>query len=566
MNNHINGSMPGSQTHVQHRNRRSHHGSISNKHPQSDNGALPMPVGGQRPHGVNENGNGMLGAARSPPKNKNTSHVPCKFYLSGQCQAGRMCPFSHDLESTTRPAPCKYFAKGHCKFGAKCALLHITPDGTVVNRRHYPPAPFPANGQSNGYGPPPEMLSLQAQGLDPQSIADPAHEFGFPFSNGQDMPHFDYTNASPTYGSPPQDHSATSPPRKGLSVLDAPLPNSFDSNGISLAARHGPFAASVPSRFGIDSPPSSVPRKNHLGNHALQELHNSAFGDSTLDSMLAGASPPSGDELLTFPKRSLYSERLRASRQVFSASVGTRMPPQQFEYSDDEGDLDQEENLLPASLRDLIPESRSRRASRAAMNDESPASFLAAQRRTLSSNTTPQESKVGSPSFSSSPSRYSGMFAQRSASSDFVGSPLRNSGFPSALSSSATQLSELGLAVNSPPRQASMSMLTQGLQRTRIDQARSQVNGTSHTSAPVRQIPNASNGRTSLDRAISSTSIGRERIDEEQELFDMDEIGSSSRPQSSSASQAGISIGSRLYGSNGREETNHGAIGSQRSK
>lgn len=476
-----------------------------------------------------------------------------------------MCPFSHDLESTTRPAPCKYFAKGHCKFGTKCALLHITPDGIVVNRRQYQPAPFPANPQPNGYPPPPGLLSLQAQGLDTQTNGDASHEFGFPFTNGHEMPHFDYTNASPTYGSSPHEHQATSPPRKGLSVLDAPLPNSFDSNGISLAARHGPFAASVPSRFGIESASSSAPHKSHFGNHALQELHSSAFGDSTLDSMLAGSSPPSGDELLTFPKRSLYSERLRASRQVFSASFGARMPAPQFEYSDEEGDIDQEENLLPASLRDLIPEGRSRRESRAAREDESPASFLAAQRRTLSSTTTtPQESKVGSPSFSSSPSRYSGMFAQRSATSDFVGSPLRNAGFPGALSTSATQSSELGLGLGSSPRQASMSMLTQGLQRTVLDQTRSQVNG--NVSTPSRSLSNGSNTRTNLDRAISSTSINRERIDEEQELFDMDEVGALSRPQSSGTGQAAASIGSRLYGANGRSEHSHGVIGSQRTK
>lgn len=488
-----------------------------------------------------------------------TSHVPCKFYLQGQCQAGRMCPFSHDIESTTRPTPCKYFAKGHCKFGAKCALLHITPDGVVVNRRPFQPQPFQGHGpmQPSAYGAPmpPGLLSLQAQGFDTRPGDMSPDDCGLPYRNGNDMPQMG--NMSPTYGSPPQHDTGFVTPRKGLSVLDAPLPNSFDSNGISVAARNGPFAASVPSRFGVDSPPSSMPRNSAFGNAALQELHSSAFGNGTLDSMIAG-SPPSGSELtLTFPKRSLYSERLRASRLIYSASVGTQPPPQAFEYSDDEGDTDQEESLLPASLRDLIPEGRSRRESRAARDDDTPASFLAAQRRTLSSNTTPQESKVGSPTISSSPSRYSGMFAQRSASSDFIGSPLRNAGFPSALSSSATQNS--GDFLGSPPRQASLSMLTQELQRTKLDQSKLYGPGQSRT------LSNGTGPRTSLDRAVSSTSINRERIDEEQELFDMDEIGAS-RPQSSGNLQASSSIGSRLYGLNGRSEANHGAIGSQRSK
>lgn len=40
-----------------------------------------------------------------------TSHVPCKFYPYGTCQAGAACQFSHDLDPTTQNAPCKYFTK-----------------------------------------------------------------------------------------------------------------------------------------------------------------------------------------------------------------------------------------------------------------------------------------------------------------------------------------------------------------------------------------------------------------------------------------------------------------------
>ncbi|ESU14187.1 hypothetical protein FGSG_07864 [Fusarium graminearum PH-1] len=44
---------------------------------------------------------------RSPP---NTSHVPCKFFRQGACQAGNACPFSHDLSNAAENV-CKYFAK-----------------------------------------------------------------------------------------------------------------------------------------------------------------------------------------------------------------------------------------------------------------------------------------------------------------------------------------------------------------------------------------------------------------------------------------------------------------------
>lgn len=544
-----------------------------------------MPVG-QRPppHQMTPGDMSMLDAARSPPKQKNesdiaagpgggkkgrgglskradTSHVPCKFYLQGQCQAGRMCPFSHDLESTTRPAPCKYFAKGHCKFGTKCALLHITPDGIVMNNKRYSQAPQYAQAQPGpgAYGqPPPGLLSMQALEQRPNGDmpGDMSH-YQYEGRNGYDMPQFDYTSASPKYGSPLQNDRlalGSSPHQKGLSVLDAPLPNSFDSNGVSMAQRGGPMAASVPSRFGFESPPSSLPRKA-FGNTALQDLHHSAFGGrGTLDSVLAGSSPPSGgDEPLSFPKRPLHSHNLRTSRPLMSSSVGTGLPTKAFEYSDDEDDgetdTDREEDLLPASLHDLIPGSRNRRESRQA---ENPASFLAAQRRTLSTTATPGDSKSGSPSFSSSPSRYTSMFApQRSNSSDFIGSPLRNDGFgalPGPPQSQRPSLApEHALSPGlSSPRQASMSMLTQELQRTNLNAARAASSSTvttagsaSFTSAPSvpasaaapgtpRAATSTSNKRLSIDRALSNASVGRERIDEEQELFDMDEISGKS--------------------------------------
>lgn len=538
--------------------------------PAARNGAMPI-AASQRPLPQGMSGTGEVagfapvGMPRSPPKNKSestnagdgrghswlryhadTQHVPCKFFLQGQCQAGRMCPFSHDLESTTRPAPCKYFAKGGCKFGRKCALLHITPDGTVVNRM--PPPSFqqapPFSGAQAQAGapyapPPPGLLSMQAQGLEQRPTGEVMQDFEhyqYGARNGYDQQQFDmtFTSPSPKYGSSPHhDRLGVSPPQKGLSVLDAPLPNSFDSNGISMAARNGPFAASMPSRFGIESPPSSLPRKSQLGNTALRDLHSSAFGDRGMDGMLAsmGSSPPSGaDEPLTFPKRPLHSDRLQASRQMVSASLGTRLPTTSFEYSDDEdGDIDREEDLLPASLRDLIPEGRSRRESRSRAEDETPAGFLSAARRTLSGHGTPQDSKVCS--LGASPSRYNGMFVRPQTSKTetdgygHIGSPLRNSGFAFASAPKPTN-GELSPSVSSPPRQASMSVLTQELQRTKLDAARSQaqtiVGATSHPGS-VRIMSNGSNGRRSLDRGVSSTSVGK--IDEEQDLFDMDEVG-----------------------------------------
>ncbi|CZT25759.1 uncharacterized protein RCC_11428 [Ramularia collo-cygni] len=505
----------------------------------------PLPVGGgngQRPFGP-----GMAHrTAASPPKNKNTQHVPCKFFLQGQCQAGGMCPFSHDVESSTRPAPCKYFAKGGCKFGRKCALLHITPDGTVVNR-HYPGPPqylagAPPHPPPGAYGqpPPPGLLSMQAQGLEqrPNGDGPPHHDldsYQYGPRNGYDAPQIDmtYTSASPKFGSPNvNDRIATSPPQKGLSVLDAPLPNSFDSNGISWAAKHGPFAASVPSKFDFDSPPSSVPRQPRLGNTALRELHSSAFGDRGMGHVLAnmGSSPPSGtDEPLKFEKRPLHSDRLRASRTLMSSSLGARyVPPFEYSDEDDGGDTDREEDLLPSSLHDLIPDSRSRRESRSRASEsmEGPASFLAQSRRTISGHGTPSENKMSS-SLSSSPSRYTNVFSARGQLSGLghVGSPLRDSSFPTSHPAFSTSNGELSPSISSPSRQASMSMLTQGLQRTKIETARSTPGsgpGSQQPGAPTRTLSNGSTGRASIDRNVSSNSVSQRIEEEKEEIFDMD--------------------------------------------
>ncbi|SCU95192.1 LANO_0E09604g1_1 [Lachancea nothofagi CBS 11611] len=65
---------------------------------------------------------------------KNYSHVPCRFFRQGTCQAGESCPFSHSLNLLAADAtPCKYFERGHCRFGTKCANAHILANGTRVN-------------------------------------------------------------------------------------------------------------------------------------------------------------------------------------------------------------------------------------------------------------------------------------------------------------------------------------------------------------------------------------------------------------------------------------------------
>jgi hypothetical protein len=62
-------------------------------------------------NGHSRNPSGFDMAARSPPNQSNTKHVPCKFFRQGACQAGPACPFLHSTDAAIDYAPCKYFTK-----------------------------------------------------------------------------------------------------------------------------------------------------------------------------------------------------------------------------------------------------------------------------------------------------------------------------------------------------------------------------------------------------------------------------------------------------------------------
>jgi hypothetical protein len=144
-----------------HANGRQHHARLSaefrapptqsqapNGNHGTSNGHGPMNVPPPRGPNNNNNNNGGsnghaqgFGGARSPPSQKNSellpysvkgwllrsrstrtarwtnrrriaaSHVPCKFFRQGTCQAGAACPFLHGELSQ----PCKYFQKVWCR-------------------------------------------------------------------------------------------------------------------------------------------------------------------------------------------------------------------------------------------------------------------------------------------------------------------------------------------------------------------------------------------------------------------------------------------------------------------
>ncbi|KAI9816565.1 MAG: hypothetical protein M1827_001697 [Pycnora praestabilis] len=532
------------------------------------NNALPVPSAPQ-----NHNGNGqprnmtMIGGVagfegpRSPPGNKNTSHVPCKFFRQGACQAGKACPFLHTIDTTFDVTPCKYFAKGNCKFGAKCALAHVLPDGRRVNRPH----PGMGGGHLNlgGRVNPPvyhnqdsalaNSLLLQQANKAPISFSQQYHfssQDDFPPITSQQNANFDSLPTIDTglgsshpgskYGSPRDDiRSPLSPLQQGLSTLDAPLPASFDSQGISWMARHGPVAASVPSKFGLDSPPPSLSHKVGPPSDALKNLHDSAFGnDSRSNGLNQTSSPPPGIDEYYSP-RTMHSQRVPKPK-IMSASLPRAAAS---------GDWDEdwfEEDFIPNSLHELLtPQEKMRRFSRTEEDPSNP-------RQSLSGFGTPGESssKVGSPS-TSSPSRFGALFARQQSRRDddtsfpitgfgHVGSPLRNSSLHPGASPNLRAVSRPTSGDVSPffatsPRQFSMSMISQQLQRTRLSRAESSESGIGlhpgFAAAAHRHSVGGGGGSAMgvpngrLDRAVSSSSIGNSRIDEEQGdfVFSMEE-------------------------------------------
>lgn len=335
---------------------------------------------------------------------------------------------------------------------------------------------------------------------------------------------------------------------KGLSILDAPLPSSFDSNGVSYYARQGPIASSVPTKFGLESPPGSVgAARDGRTSEALKSLHSSAFGDDTRDRFNGIPSSPPSEEY--FGKRAMHSHRFAKSK-VLSASLPKAVD------QDWEAGFTFEEDYLPDTLKDLMtPQEKARRGSRNADEEG---------RLTHSETGTPNNetaSKFGSPS-NASPSRWGPLFqrhqqqkeeeekaaASRASAFGHVGSPLRNSSLHPGASPSSRPIARAGASgdsspfIASPPRQSTMSIISQQLQRTRLSRAESGGSDPGlHAVAAARASsnPNGSSAtRTGLtgERQMSSSSIGNggsgrftTPIGEEQEeqgefVFNMDDM------------------------------------------
>ncbi|KAG5920691.1 hypothetical protein E4U53_003885 [Claviceps sorghi] len=439
---------------------------------------------------------------RSPP---NTSHVPCKFFRQGACQAGNACPFSHDLGAASETV-CKYFAKGNCKFGPKCANIHILPDGRRINYgkngvtigtttvnltgRPSPNPASPTSASSTIYQQSSaSALTSSLYGVDQSGYANAfggddrslSHNLGRQSNPENGLLSFDSPYAPSNYGSPRDDDATRlgfglSPVNgKGISILDAPLPASFDSNGISNAARFpaAPWPSSVPSKFGLESPtPSLSSAKDSRTSEALKLLHNSAFGSSEHFVPHAAGSPPNlpaaiGDEY--FGKRAMHSFRYAKPRMLSSSMPKTSSVDRDWEAEfafDDDNLL---ENYVPENLQELLtPAEKARRGSLRADDV-----------------VTDGITKYGSP-IGTSPSRWGSLFQRQKEEEDaaraarcvgsafgHVGSPLRRSTLAQEMGDDHDDHKSTGVSGSRPSgsRSAgeSMSALSLQLQRSRLD-------------------------------------------------------------------------------------------------
>ena len=344
------------------------------------------------------------------------------------------------------------------------------------------------------------------------------------------------SNPGSMYGSPVDDlRLPISPVGHRLSALDAPLPASFDSNGISNYAKFGAMASSVPAKFGMDSPPASSPQRSAYHGEAFRTARNPAFGSTTRNGSNLGSSPPAvADESINH--RLMHSQNVSRPR-MFSASVPRTSMAEEWD--------DQYDSLLPGALHDelLTPEEKRRRHSRAEL-DPGVGGESSSALKIPSGNS----SKVGSP-LGSSPSRFSALFAKQrekekkeqengaisSSGIGHVGSPLRETVLPGDALGSSPSSRPLGFAWtpeeqfaarSAPSRNTPTSMLSQQLGKMYLPRAdsseaaggRLQVGSARNVSAPL--------GR--FERTISSPGLTSTRIDEEQTdlVFSMDDEGS----------------------------------------
>lgn len=310
--------------------------------------------------------------------NKNLSHVPCKFYRQGNCQAGSSCPFSHNLDGTLAAdkLPCKYFQKGNCKFGLKCALAHYLPDGTKVNQKGLLGAGYGYRRSSN------HSNVAQPLSTDSHDTLDVA-----PLKSSTPVSKFLNIGNSGSVGSGNSFGSLSQIGLNGTQSMNTGGAQALYSfqNGLQLGSHNGQNGMQGPSTQNLGLPNGyGLSHSSSLNNisHSSLTNQNSLGAAPTSQALWSHSYDRSGRRFVqsspnhfstTSPQNQFMlqhylspSQEMYGTRNSFSRGSGlfAQYSPPNYDFNssaivDDEDSLEDsgdvfEEDYVPASLSDLI--------------------------------------------------------------------------------------------------------------------------------------------------------------------------------------------------------------------
>ncbi|CAG8534429.1 810_t:CDS:2 [Cetraspora pellucida] len=311
-----------------------------------------------RRKGNQNNSTSNDGKINGSKSNSNLAHIPCKFFKSGACTAGKNCVFSHSKDPSADNYVCKYFLKGNCKYGNRCALSHNLPNGSSKINGRSSKNGSNVNGSRNGISNN-SIPEIRSPIMHPQYSQDdyqPLNSPGIPFTRIPISPseyHNNKTFSQLTASLSLNDQHhfsdethATHRLRNNYSNdhLSAPvningqqrrsLPDIFHLNPVNAADSFGtsPFQPAgsksifLPVSYVSDSGLLSPTINPHQQLHSIPEIHDYSHHNEPIGDELCGYDfeeyiPSSLNELLTPTER----ERRKSKQEEASESTSRRL-------------------------------------------------------------------------------------------------------------------------------------------------------------------------------------------------------------------------------------------------
>jgi hypothetical protein len=286
--------------------------------------------------------------------NSNLAHIPCKFFKSGACTAGKNCVFSHSKEPPSDNYVCKYFLKGNCKFGSKCALSHTLPNERKSSNGRSKNANGSRNSISNSMIPEIRSPTMIAQDL---NDFHPLNSPGIPsFTRIPISPSSEYANnrqfsqltASLNDPSAFADENHTAPRLRNIN-------SNFNNDHLSAPINiSGQQRRSLPDIFHLG--PINNNNSNNNNNNTVESFGTSPFHNPGSKSIFLPPLSYVSDSGLLSPTSNPHHLHSIPELHDYSHHEDTILDDYTtYEY----------EEFLPSSLTDLLtPTERERRRSR----------------------------------------------------------------------------------------------------------------------------------------------------------------------------------------------------------